>query len=142
MHNVKMFSEYYSVFYRHAFLLHVSAKSPSIISPNPYSVIIKVSEHWNNFWIQRTKTKKQPPWGQGLGVNTSFLGEFQKSYLLLIFRNPTTTLSGILEKEEEDQLPKILAYLSCSAGRTHLTRTKCFPLVFCHRATTGISKIS
>ena len=47
------------------------------------------------------------------------------------FSNPTTTPSGILvtaerKKEERKKInsPKIVAYLSCSAGRTDFARTK------------------
>ena len=58
------------------FPAHVSAESPSNISPNPSEVISEVSEPWDNFWnFQKKilKNLKTPPQGARGGLRI-FLG--------------------------------------------------------------------
>ena len=55
------------------FPAHVSAESPSNISPNPSEVISEVSEPYDNFWNFQKETLKKPknapPGGQGGSPN-------------------------------------------------------------------------
>ena len=49
------------------------------------------------------------------------------------FQNPTTTPSGILGTAARVRvrlIPKIVAYVSCSAGRMHFARTNYVQVVF------------
>jgi hypothetical protein len=61
---------------------------------------------------------------QALGI----FHQFQDIYAHAKFKNPTTTHSGILvmvqrrRKKERCLIPKIVAYLSCTAGCTHFAQ--------------------
>ena len=70
------------------------------------------------------KTPKNCQGGEGGSSNIFYIG-------ILIFQNPTTNpfwdfSNGGKKKKKERKIPKIVAYLSCSADRTHFARTN-FP---------------